>query len=110
MDRKICRCSKIVVSFLDVPCSGLVPNMLSRSAKAAYRFAEKLTASTLCTSPTELLWVELNEAKSALHDLGKSSKFAKLALAIPDELPVERKESMSKYVTEGENVKQQCSL
>lgn len=76
--------------------------MLSRSARAAYRSAGTLPASALCPSPTELLWVELNEAKSALHDLGKLSKFAKLALTSPDELPVEGKERMSKYVTEGE--------
>lgn len=60
--------------------------------RAAYRSAGTLAASTLCPSPTELLWVELNEAKSALHDLGKLSKFAKLALASPDELPVRRRE------------------
>lgn len=70
----------------NAPCSGLVPNTLSRLARAAYRSAGTLTAST------ELLWVELNEGKSALHDLGKLSKLAKLGLASPDELPEEGKE------------------
>lgn len=40
--------------------------------------------------PVELLWEEeLKDPKSALHDLGKLSKFAKLAFASPPEaLPV----------------------
>lgn len=46
----------------------------------------------------------LNEAKSALHDLGKLSKFAKLGLASPDELPVEGKVRMSKDVTVEEKI------
>lgn len=69
--------------------------MLSRSARAAY-----LSAGTLvpCTpslpAPVELLCEEeLKDPKSALHDLGKLSKFAKLAFASPAEaLPAWKKE------------------
>lgn len=62
-------------------------NTLSRSARAAYLSAGRLV---LCTAslpaPVELLWEEeLKAPKSALHDLGKLSKFAKLAFASPPE-------------------------
>lgn len=62
--------------------------MLSRSARAAYLSTATLV---LCTAslpaPVELLWEEeLKDPKSALHDLGKFSKFAKLAFASPPEV------------------------
>lgn len=66
-------------------------NMLSRSARAAYLSAEMLVlCTTSLPAPVELLWEEeLKDPKSALHDLGKFSKFAKLAFASPPEaLPV----------------------
>lgn len=62
-------------------------NTLSRSARAAYLSAGMLV---LCTAslpaPVELLWEEeLKDPKSALHDFGKLSKFAKLGFASPPE-------------------------
>lgn len=68
--------------------------MLSRSASAAYLSAGTLALSTPALgAPAEVLWDELKEPKSALEDLGKLSKFAKLALANPGALPVWRRET-----------------
>lgn len=76
-----------------LPCSGLAElKMLSRSARAAYLSAGTLVLSTAALGPpAELLWEELKDPKSALQDLGKLSKFAKLALANPELLPVWRR-------------------
>lgn len=61
--------------------------MLSRSARAAYLSAGTLVlCTTSLSAPVELLWKEeLKDPKSALHDLGKLSKCAKLTFASPPE-------------------------
>lgn len=70
--------------------------MLSRSARAAYLSTAALVLCTasLTVAPVELLWEEeLKDPKSALHDLGKLSKFAKMAFASPpDALPAWKRE------------------
>ena len=79
-----------------LPCSVLAElKTLSRLARAAYLSALALAPSTASlAAPVELLWdVELKDPKSALQDLGKLSKLAKVALASPpEELPVCEKE------------------
>lgn len=62
--------------------------MLSRSASAAYLSAGTAPPSALAPPPEQLAWVEPYVAKSALQDLGKLSKLAKLLPACPAEAPV----------------------
>lgn len=70
--------------------------MLSRSASAAYLSAGTAPLSALAPPPEQLAWVEPYVAKSALQDLWKLSKLAKLALAGPAEAPVGQEDGVKR--------------